>query len=70
MFKKALASALPVIRSDDFEKRRQAMQINEKQAVLRARSIGPKIVAGLEEAGYGRLDDFAVETPEKITFRI
>ena len=46
------------------------MEDMERQAILQARSIGPKMVAWLEEAGYGRLGDFAAETPENIAFRI
>jgi hypothetical protein len=68
VFKKALALALSVIRLDDFKKRRQVTEDNEKQAVLRARSIGPKMVDWPEKAGYGPHDNFAAETPDNIAF--
>jgi hypothetical protein len=55
---------------DEKETRRNVMEESEKQAIRRARSIGPKMVAWLEEAGYERLADFAGETPENIAFRI
>ncbi|MFZ2099740.1 MAG: hypothetical protein WAU86_04165 [Oricola sp.] len=46
------------------------MENEEKRAILRARSIGPKMLAWIEEAGYERLADFTRETPENIAFRI
>lgn len=42
----------------------------ERKLISRAHSIGPKVIAWLEQAGYEKLDDFASETPENISFRI
>lgn len=42
----------------------------ERKRILSARSIGPKVVSWLEQAGYTNLADFAHETPENISFRV
>ncbi len=46
------------------------MTNNEKLRLARAHSIGPKVIRWLEQAGYTKLEDFADETPENISFRV
>lgn len=49
-----------------------AQMINtiEKKRISNVHSIGPRVISWLEQAGYEKLDDFADETPENISFRI
>jgi hypothetical protein len=42
----------------------------DRAAILKAHSIGPRMVQWLEEAGYLRLADFREETPEGIAMRM
>jgi predicted flap endonuclease-1-like 5' DNA nuclease len=43
---------------------------NERKKMLRAYSIGPKVIAYLEEIGIERLSDLAGADAEEIAFRI
>lgn len=42
----------------------------ERIRIASARSIGPKVLSWLEQAGYEKLCDFVDESPENISFRV
>lgn len=48
----------------------QTMEHREHRRLSQVRSIGPRMIAWLEAAGYRRLEDFREETPASISFRV
>ncbi|MCR9121604.1 MAG: helix-hairpin-helix domain-containing protein [Phyllobacteriaceae bacterium] len=48
----------------------QTMEHRERRRLSQVRSIGPRMIAWLETAGYRSLEDFEGETPASISFRV
>jgi len=46
------------------------MTDDAKGTLMRARSIGPRMVLWLEQAGYREITEFAGETVDNIVFRV
>ena len=46
------------------------MERSGKQAIGRARSVGPEMILWMDAAGYNRPVGFAGETPENAAFRM
>jgi hypothetical protein len=66
LFKKRLGG----MQSDPCAGRLAMISEAERKKMLRAHSIGPKMIAYLQEIGIERLSDLAGANPEEIAFRI